>query len=202
MIDKVSFARLPVAIDLARLRAELASIDPAAWQPTHWDYPHGSVRLLVLRGADTDTAADFYSPETADRPILATLPYLAELIGAEGPFGGAHFAYLFRMRPDGVAKLHTDGMPIWRRMYRVHIAIDTNPGAALVTGDGRACHFGAGEAWTFHNQELHGAVNGPTERTHLILDVPGSNPEMGALRATCEVVSGAPVSRADWERLQ
>ena len=105
MNDKVSFARLPVTIELERLRADVAGIDPSAWRPTHWDYPHGSVRLLVLRGGDTDTAIDFYTPDPEDRPILDRLPYLARLIGRDGPFGGAHFAYLFRMQPDGVAKL-------------------------------------------------------------------------------------------------
>lgn len=195
MADKVSFTRLPIAPDADRLSAELATIPLWSWQPTHWDYPHGSVELIVLRGGKTNSQLDFLTEDVDDRPILAELPYMRSLIGTGGPFGGAHFAYLFRMEPGGVAKLHRDAMPIWFDMYRVHIAIETSPEAVMVTGEGRAQHFGRGQAWTFHNQELHGFINGRRERTHLILDVPASNEAMAALRAAAEIVEG--VARPD-----
>lgn len=248
MADKVSFLKLPVTLDVGALRADLARIPSRAWQPSYWPYPHGSVDVILLRGGATDTEVDFYLSQVADRPLLQELPYIAGLVGPEGPFGGAHFAFLFRMRAAGVARLHRDAQPIWAHMYRVHIPIETNPGARLVveqavqapedettfarTSGGRARrdalersrttrgepsesrgggtppelkhrgqHFDAGEAWTFDNQALHGALNGGGIRTHLILDVPDANPEMAALRANAELHPGAPVEATDWARL-
>lgn len=201
MVDKVSFLRLPLSADVDRLRSEVARIPPAAWRRTHWDYPHGAVELVLLRGGTTDTAADFYCEHVEDRPILSTLPSLAELVGPTGPFGGAHFAFLFRMAPRGVAKLHQDAHPIWVDLHRVHIAIETTPACRLITGDRRAQHFGLGEAWTFDNQAYHGALGGPAVRTHLIMDVPATNPAMASLVERAVVTQGEAVSDEEWQRL-
>ncbi|HEV2446011.1 MAG TPA: aspartyl/asparaginyl beta-hydroxylase domain-containing protein, partial [Candidatus Sulfopaludibacter sp.] len=111
--------------------------------------------------------------------ILAQLPYLAWLIDRAGPFGGATYAFLFRMKPTGVARPHIDEAPAWREPLRVHVPITTNDEAFLLS-QARAKHFAVGEAWTFDNQAIHAAVNGPTVRTHMILDVP-RNPTMEAL---------------------
>jgi len=201
MVDKVSFVRLPFTADVARLRAEIAVLDAAAWRRTHWPYPHGTVELALLRGGMTDTAADFYCDEVEDRPILSTLPYLAELVGPTGPFGGARYAFLFRMSPLGVAKLHQDAHPIWVDLHRVHIAIETTPACRLITGDRRAQHLGPGEAWTFDNQAYHGAVGGPGVRTHLIMDVPAANPAMIALVQGATITQGEPAIDEEWQRL-
>lgn len=201
MVAKLSFVRLPFVADVARLRAEVRRIDGPAWRRTYWDYPHGTIELVLLRGGATDTAADFYCEDVADRPVLETLPYLAELVGPGGPFGGAHFAFLFRMSPRGVAKLHEDAHPIWHDLHRVHIAIETDPACRLITGDRRAQHFGPGEAWTFDNQGYHGAVGGAATRTHLIMDVPASNREMSALLRGAVVTQGVPVTEEEWRAL-
>lgn len=201
MVDKVSFVRLPFTADVARLEAEVQRLGSSAWQRTYWPYPHGTVELVLLRGGTTNTAADFYCEDVADRPILATLPYLAELVGPAGPFGGVHFAFLFRMSPHGVAKLHQDAHPIWVDLHRVHIAIETTPACRLITGDRRAQHFGLGQAWTFDNQAHHGAVGGPGVRTHLILDVPATNPAMAELMRRATVSRGEPATEEEWARL-
>jgi hypothetical protein len=177
---KRSFLRLPVEIDAARLLADYGSIPALAWATSHWE-THCSSDMLLLRGGDSGTAEDFVTADTRDHEILAEAPYLAWLIDKDGPFGGAVYAFLFRMKPTGVARPHTDDDPAWKQPLRVHVPIITNDGAFLLSR-GRAKHLAVGEAWTFDNQAMHAAVNGETVRTHLIMDVP-RNPRIESLLA-------------------
>ncbi|MCC6619793.1 MAG: aspartyl/asparaginyl beta-hydroxylase domain-containing protein [Deltaproteobacteria bacterium] len=193
-IAKVSFRRLPLDLEPARLVADLEAIPTWAWERSHWPYPHGSVEQVLLRGGTRGTELDFFVDEgVIDHEVMARTPYLGWLVGGDGPFGGATFAFLFRMAPGGRSRLHTDDMPIWRSHHRVHVPIVTNPGARLVAG-GRWIHLPVGQAWTFDNQSLHGAVNGDAPRTHLILDVPDERPAMRDLlaRATFDPGEAAP----------
>ena len=177
---KRSFLRLPVEIDAARLLAEYHAIPALSWATSHWE-THCSSDMLLLRGGDSGTAEDFVTTDTSDHGILAQSPYLAGLIDKGGPFGGAIYAFLFRMKPMGVARPHTDDDPAWKDPLRVHVPITTNDGAFLLSR-GRAKHLAVGEAWTFDNQAMHAAVNGETVRAHLIMDVP-RNPRMESLLA-------------------
>ena len=177
---KRSFLKLPVDIDAARLLADYESIPALAWATSHWE-THCSSDMLLLRGGDSGTAEDFVTADTHDHEILARTPYLAWLIDKDGPFGGAVYAFLFRMKPTGVARPHTDDDPAWKEPLRVHVPITTNQDAFLLSR-GRAKHLPVGEAWTFDNQEMHAAVNGETVRTHLIIDV-ARTPTMETLLA-------------------
>ncbi len=161
---------MPVAIDVARLRADYDSIPAAAWSASYWD-EHGSADMLLLRGGGDGTEDDFTTSDPADQEALSRLPYLAELLGDAGPFGRTTYAYIFRMKPMGVSRVHVDAAPAWADPFRVHIPITTNDDACLLS-EGRAKHLAVGEVWTFDNQLRHGAVNGDTVRSHLIIDVP------------------------------
>jgi hypothetical protein len=137
--------------------------------------------MLLLRGGVTGTEDDFSSSQSYDHEILTQTPYLSWLVGAAGPFGGATYAFLFRMKPTGVARPHIDEAPAWQEPLRVHVPVTTNDDAFLLCR-GRAKHLAVGEAWTFDNQSMHAAVNGAAVRTHLIMDV-ARNPKMEALLA-------------------
>jgi hypothetical protein len=177
---KRSFLRLPVRIDVERLLADYAAIPVLAWATSHWD-THCSSDMLLLRGGVSGTEEDFAATQSHDHEVLAIAPYLSWLIGEAGPFGGAIYAFLFRMKPIGVARPHIDEAPAWQEPLRVHVPITTNDDAFLLCR-GRAKHLAVGEAWTFDNQSMHAAVNGATVRAHLIMDV-GRNPKMKALLA-------------------
>ena len=177
---KRSFLRLPVSIDVQRLLADYASIPTLAWATSHWD-THCSSDMLLLRGGISGTEEDFAAAQSHDHEVLAIAPYLSALISEGGPFGGATYAFLFRMKPTGVARPHIDEAPAWQEPLRVHVPITTNDDAFLLCR-GRAKHLAVGEAWTFDNQSMHAAVNGATVRAHLIMDV-GRNPKMEALLA-------------------
>src|SRR5687767_3326574 len=115
--EKRSFLRLHVPIDVQALLAEYRSLPRQAWSTSHWSI-HCSCNMLLLRGGATGTAGDFTTDRVEDRPILADLPYIRSLIGANGPFGGTTYAFLFRMKPMGVARPHVDNDAAWQTPFR------------------------------------------------------------------------------------
>lgn len=167
---KRSFLRLPVDIDVGRLIKDYQSIPPDAWASTHWD-THCSSNMVLLRGGNQGTEEDFYGTDQIDHAVLSYLPYISWLIGKFGPFGGADYAFILRMKPLGVSRPHTDDEKAWFGPFRVHIPIITNDKAYLLS-EGRAKHLAVGETWTFDNQAQHAVTNGDAVRTHLIFDVP------------------------------
>lgn len=186
--QKRSFRRFRVPIDSARLLAEFNSIPDSAWQSSYWGDVHCSVGMLLLRGGSKGTEADFYSANVQDSPLLADLEYIKSLLDRDGPFGGAHYAFLFRMEPNGVTKIHRDLKEEWKSMFRIHVPVRTNPKAMLYS-DGYWQHFAAGSAWSFDNYSEHGVVNGSTERIHLIMDVV-FNPKLAAQIDRAEFIKG------------
>jgi hypothetical protein len=178
--SKKSFLKLPVSIDVERLRHDYSSIPAVTWATSHWD-THCSSEMLLLRGGQNGKADDFVTDDVSNAEILAKLPYFAWLIDEVGPFGGAKYAFLFRMKPKGVSRHHRDKLPAWWNPFRIHIPIFTNHGASLLC-ERRAMHFPVGEVWTFDNQAMHAVVNGDTVRAHLIIDVE-PNPKLDALLA-------------------
>ncbi len=195
---KRSFLKLPVSIDVERLLADYRSIPALAWAPSYWD-AHCSSSMLLLRGGDTDTEQDFMAHEVSDRSALAELPYFRWLLGEDGPFGNATYAFIFRMKPLGLSRPHVDSAPEWEEPFRIHIPLATNDDAFLLS-EGRAKHLAVGEAWTFDNQVMHGALNGNTVRTHLIFDVP-DNPRLDALLHAAEFDPGIEDPER-WQRAQ
>jgi hypothetical protein len=167
---KKSFLEFNVPIDLQSLLEEYKSIPSSAWLSSYWGKFHCSVGMFLLRGGTTGTEDDFWTEEEVqDNPLLLEMRTFRALLNE--PFGIARYAFLFRMRPDGVTLRHRDRGPVWHSMYRIHVPLITNEGAFLISGQ-RSLHLSAGKAWTFDNSEDHGVVNGPQERVHLIFDVP------------------------------
>jgi hypothetical protein len=175
---KRSFLQLPVPVDVGALLADYRSIPQDAWQLSHWDI-HCSSAMVLLRGGKKGTEDDFITGSVSDSPLLAKLPYIASLVSDKGPFGQPTYAFIFRMKPMGMARPHIDNEDAWQDPFRVHLPITTNDGAFL-QASGRSKHLRVGEVWTFDNQEMHAAVNGGGVRAHLIIDVP-QNPKLNEL---------------------
>jgi len=171
--QKRSFLKFDCDVDSDKLHQEFQSIRDDAWETSYWGNIHCSIGMLLLRGGNQGTEFDFFSDHVADKPILKTLPYIDHLISDSGPFGKAHYAFIFKLRPDGVTLKHQDTIEKWFDMYRIHIPIITNPGAHLIVNE-KSQHLATGYAWSFDNQADHGVVNGDEERVHLIFDVPFS----------------------------
>ena len=170
---KRSFLRFKGSVDNETLLQEFESIGGDDWESTYWGNVHCSIGMLLLRGGNQGTEFDYFSDQVFDKPILETLPYINSLIGEGGPFGKAHYAFIFKMQANGVTLTHQDTIEKWYDMYRIHIPIITNPDAHLIV-DNQSQHLSLGHAWSFDNQADHGVVNGDFERVHLIFDVPYS----------------------------
>ncbi len=168
--QKRSFLRFDTPVDLQRLTDEYRSIPKNAWQASYCGHIHCSVGMMLLRGGESGTEEDFFSDSVADNPLLEQLPYIKSFLGPDGPFGEANYAFIFRMEPNGLTQAHRDMIEKWKDMFRIHLPIESNPRARLIS-DGFAQHFSPGHAWSFDNQSWHGVVNGATERIHFILDV-------------------------------
>lgn len=193
---KRSFLRLPVPVNVPALLDEYRSVPADAWSSTHWG-AHFSSNMLLLRGGKKGTPEDFTTQQVSDHAVLDQLPYIRSLISPDGPFGDVTYAFIFRMRPLGVARPHTDDDPAWQVPFRVHVPITTNDGALLLS-EKKAIHFNVGEVWTFDNQTTHAVVNGDEVRTHLIFDVQ-PNPRLAVLLDKAEYSPGVENDEA-WRR--
>jgi hypothetical protein len=193
---KQNFMRLPIWIDGGKLLRDFAAIPDSAWGVSHWDV-HCSIDVLLLRGGDRGEAADFFTQDIKNNPVLEKLPYIASLLEPNGPFGGAVYAFIFKTKPNGITRAHRDKKEEWHRAVRIHIPIVTNPGAFLLA-EGRAKHLEVGEAWTFDNQSTHAVVNGDATRVHLIIDV-NPNPKLIALMSGATIDPGEPDPER-WQR--
>lgn len=185
---KRSFLKFDVGINTSKLTEEFESIPNDLWASSYWGNVHCSVGMLLLRGGNSGNEKDFYCDEVYDYPYLKQLPYIEQLIAADGPFGGAKYAFLFRTIPMGVTRAHEDLRDEWFDMYRIHIPIVTNDGAFFISND-KSIHYEEGYAWSFDNQLRHGVVNGDSERVHLIFDVE-LNDKVANLIETAEYLPG------------
>ncbi|HVK80295.1 MAG TPA: aspartyl/asparaginyl beta-hydroxylase domain-containing protein [Verrucomicrobiae bacterium] len=185
--QKRSFLKLPVAVDREKLLAEYNAIPESAWGASHWDV-HCSIDMILLRGGKKGSADDFVTDDVANSPLLAQMPYIASILAPDGPFGGAHYAFIFRTKPNGITRQHMDDREEWTRTVRIHVPIITNPGAVLLA-EGRSKHLEVGEVWTFDNQQIHSVMNGDSTRVHMIFDV-NPNPKFAALMRAAEFDPG------------
>ncbi|MDM4771752.1 aspartyl/asparaginyl beta-hydroxylase domain-containing protein [Solimonas sp. SE-A11] len=167
---KRSFLRFAVVIDVAALQDECLRITSRSWLANGSEDIHPATTMCVLRGGQQGDARDICEGEPHDHPMLESAPELRRLLAVDGPFGGARFAYLFRVAAQGVSLSHVDNAREWQDNYRIHVPVFTNPGAFIVAQD-RSLHFGLGSAWSFDNSQPHGLVNGDAARVHLLMDV-------------------------------
>jgi len=163
------FIRLPVSFDLARLRAEVASLPAEAWAP-HPNHIAGntSLRLVSVEGGENDDVDGVMRPT----PHLAKLPYVRQVLASFGAVWSR--SRLLRLDPGAVVPEHADINYHWFYRVRVHIPIVTRPEVLFHCG-GETVHMRGGEAWLFDNWRLHRVENPtPEARIHLVADTSGS----------------------------
>jgi hypothetical protein len=164
-------ARLPLAIDAARLRGEVAALPEDSWGTTAGRVGvHRAAAAIFLRG---------YAPAEGekpieDRPVLDRLPYAREIITRL--VGGEPLRCLLARLPAGAAiEPHVDRAPYFAKALRLHFPVMTHEQSFMVC-DGLTYLMREGEAWALNNSTLHAVWNADParDRTHMICDfLPG-----------------------------
>ena len=184
-----SFLKLPLAIDVAPIVAELAAVT-LPWSSSLWKW-HRGTQFCVLRGGPSGALAgdELITGTGVDTPILDRLPgiraILDHALGERAPL-----AWIGRSPPSSAIRLHIDNTQHWDEHHRIHVPLITTPEARLCVG-ARFVHMPAGSVWAFNNSGVHGAINDGPERLHLVIDLP-SSAAVERLLASSERVAGEP----------
>jgi hypothetical protein len=157
--------RLPLPVDIARLRGEVERLPASLWGTRGGRVGvHQPTEGIFLRG---------YAPIQGPLPIedrepLQYLPYVRELL-ASIPAPPMR-CLLAKLLPGGVIRMHVDKGEYFARTLRIHVPIVSDPSIAMVS-EGRVYTMRPGEAWALNNSGAHGVLSEWNEpRIHLICD--------------------------------
>ncbi|HEX3701817.1 MAG TPA: aspartyl/asparaginyl beta-hydroxylase domain-containing protein [Vicinamibacterales bacterium] len=173
----IRWARLPLAIDLPSLQADVARL-PDEWMP-HFQKAHyeGDWTMLALRSIDgrVDQGLPFAldgrggPAQYLDTPLLAECPAIAQFIASLAcPVMSAR---LLNLRRGATIRAHRDAdLAFESGEARLHLPIVTNPGVEFFVEDERVV-MDAGSCWYINANLTHRVANhGDADRIHLVVD--------------------------------
>jgi hypothetical protein len=160
-------SRLSLRFDAARLAAEVDGLPAGVWGTTGGRVGvHRAAEGVFLRG---------YAPAEGDRPVedrppLARLPYVREIIQARIPAPPMR-CLLARLPGGATVAPHIDRAPYFAQTIRLHVAVTTHNRAFMLCA-GQCYVMRPGELWALNNNAQHGVWNADDDRprTHLICD--------------------------------
>jgi hypothetical protein len=160
------FYRLPLRLDIERLRAEVQQFEWFEWVPYRF-MPRGYQFI--------DLISPFGMPmEHMGAPFLPTgnldrCPYIKQVLASlPGVYYGAHLRWL---GPGSHVDGHWDGRFYCINRPRIHIPIVSSDRAIFTIRD-QGVHMGVGEVWVIDRFSYHVAGNaGETDRIHLTMDL-------------------------------
>jgi hypothetical protein len=164
------FYRLPIRVNVERLRAEVAALPASAWvRHPNEIKGNSAVRLVSVDGGENDDVNGRMLPTQH----LHAMPYVRQIMAGFGVVWSR--ARLLRLAAGATVPEHADINYHWYNRVRLHIPIVTRPEVRFYCGD-QSVHMAAGEAWIFDNWRLHRVENfTPDERVHLVADTSGSS---------------------------
>lgn len=201
--------RLPPRFDGERLAAEVNALPRELWGcRSGRGGVHDRADAIFLRGY----APAEGSKPLEDRPPLALLPTVRELIGRTIPAPPMR-CVLARLAPGANIPSHADAGRYLDRTIRLHVAVITNPRVVMFV-EGKVYNMQPGEIWAMNNSGTHGVLNDDPEhaRTHLICDflpspaliqlIAAGEPDLGVenpevLRRFEELYLAGPAAAAD-----
>ena len=166
--------RLPIDVDLAALRADLAAVAPAGWHP-HFNtqYYQGDWSGIPLRGIP-GTHVPLYSDPTrddfADTEAMRNCAYVPRfLAGFECRVASVRF---LKLAAGASIREHRDfGLSFEEGQARLHVPVHTNAAVEFVLGD-EPVSLRAGECWYLNFDLGHRIANrGDSDRVHLVVDL-------------------------------
>lgn len=161
-------ARLPIAIDAMRLRAEVDALPESLWETRAGRLgPHDAARAVFLRGY---APAEGRGKPVEDRESLAQLPYAREIITRLLP-APPQRCLLARLPAGAMVPPHSDIGPYFLKTIRIHVPVITHENVWMYC-DGRVFRMQAGEVWALNNIAEHAVWNADATRprTHMICD--------------------------------
>jgi Aspartyl/Asparaginyl beta-hydroxylase len=172
VLDKLSIVggcvRLPLQVDGARLRREVAGLPDAFWGSRGGrigvQQPAEAVFLRGYAPADGDKPVE-------ERPALQYLPYVREIIGTLIPAAPLR-CLLARLPAGATVAPHIDEIaPYFSKSLRLHVPVITHEQAWMLAGSS-VYVMREGEVWVLNNSAPHGVWNEHVSlaRTHLICD--------------------------------
>ena len=165
-------------VDIGALAPLVARISEDTWQAENArkenDFAvfHHTRHVVFRFTPGNRTPLNFYSTPAWDvwSPIL--LPIMHEAVREYG-FVAPEFpkAMLARLEAGQVIDPHRDGAGSNLLTHKIHVPLQTNPGATFCAG-GEVRHLERGHAYEVNNVGRHSARNdGPQDRIHLIFEV-------------------------------
>jgi hypothetical protein len=161
-------ARLPIAVDAMRLRAEVDALPESLWETRGGRLgPHDAARAVFLRGY---APAEGRGKPVEDRASLAQLPYAREIITRLLP-APPQRCLLARLPAGAMVPPHSDIGPYFLKTIRIHVPVITHENVWMYC-DGRVFRMQAGEVWALNNIAEHAVWNADATRprTHMICD--------------------------------
>jgi hypothetical protein len=161
-------ARLPIAVDAMRLRAEVDALPESLWETRGGRLgPHDAARAVFLRGY---APAEGRGKPVEDREALAQLPYAREIITRLLP-APPQRCLLARLPAGAMVPPHSDIGPYFLKTIRIHVPVITHEHVWMYC-DGRVFRMQAGEVWALNNIAEHAVWNADATRprTHMICD--------------------------------
>jgi hypothetical protein len=161
-------ARLPIAVDAMRLRAEVDALPESLWETRGGRLgPHDAARAVFLRGY---APAEGRGKPVEDREALAQLPYAREIITRVLP-APPQRCLLARLPAGAMVPPHSDIGPYFLKTIRIHVPVITHENVWMYC-DGRVFRMQAGEVWALNNIAEHAVWNADATRprTHMICD--------------------------------
>lgn len=161
-------ARLPIAVDAMRLRAEVDALPESLWETRGGRLgPHDAARAVFLRGY---APAEGRGKPVEDRASLAQLPYAREIITRLLP-APPQRCLLARLPAGAMVPPHSDIGPYFLKTIRIHVPVITHEKVWMYC-DGRVFRMQAGEVWALNNIAEHAVWNADATRprTHMICD--------------------------------
>lgn len=197
IIDKRSLVggcvRLPIELDVERLRSEVAALAPDCWGSRGGRVGvHSAAEALFLRGfapAEGDKPVE-------DRPALDRMPYIRSILEQVIPARPLR-ALLAKLPAGAEIAPHVDLAPYFSKSLRIHIPIETND-AVWMFSNGLGYRMRPGEVWALNNSAEHAVWNRhpSAPRTHLIADFLPTG-ELKRLIADGERDLGLPISEVE-----
>jgi hypothetical protein len=161
-------ARLPLAVDAARLRAEVEALPESMWESRAGRLgPHDAARAIFLRGY---APAEGRHKPVEDREAFAHVPYARQIVAQLLP-APPQRCLLARLPGGAIVPPHSDNGPYFLKTIRIHVPVVTHDKVWMYC-DGRVFTMCPGEVWALNNSARHAVWNADSTRarTHMICD--------------------------------